>query len=348
MKVTVAISCYNQEDKITACMESVMAQDYDDIEILIVDDHSTDRSVEGINRMIESHPERTIRLLVHDTNKGITEVRNNSIREASGDSIFFVDGDDTMVENTLGLFCQQMEKKGADVVCGSFRTIDGNGQIIRLYKYPADDLTGSFAFSKYIEKHLIDKKWVPVSIWNKLYRLEWLRSNNIYCSTDYKFHEDMLFTFKVAVYAKSFIALDEISYNWVQYPTSVTHNLSIPSNFSDLLKCRDSVFVFYSNWSDKLEHRSVPKGIRYLLSFICLTNGTMRKILLSNMPVNDKKTYIKKIRTMYKEYDIHWHQVAGAYNKISYLIMMSPFPYPLFLWYFRHLRSIVKIVNNCR
>ena len=111
MKVTVAISCYNQEDKITACMESVMAQDYDDIEILIVDDHSTDRSVEVINRMIESHPERIIRLLVHDTNKGITEVRNNSIREASGDSIFFVDGDDTMVENTLGLFCQQMEKK---------------------------------------------------------------------------------------------------------------------------------------------------------------------------------------------------------------------------------------------
>ena len=82
MKITVAIPCYNLQDRISASLESVIAQDYEDTEILIIDDGSTDKSVEVINSMIDLHPEREFRLIVNETNLGLCAVRNIAIKEA--------------------------------------------------------------------------------------------------------------------------------------------------------------------------------------------------------------------------------------------------------------------------
>ena len=87
MRVTVSISSYNQEDRIANCIESVIAQDYNDIEILVVDDHSADKSIEVIKSVFAVHPEVLTRLIIHDTNKGLSFVRNTGIQEASGDAI---------------------------------------------------------------------------------------------------------------------------------------------------------------------------------------------------------------------------------------------------------------------
>ena len=70
MKVTVAIPCFNLQDRIARCLESVIAQDYKDIEILVIDDGSTDRSVEVVKSLIATHPEREFRLIINETNLG--------------------------------------------------------------------------------------------------------------------------------------------------------------------------------------------------------------------------------------------------------------------------------------
>ena len=214
MRITVAVACFNQENKIKACLESVIEQNHDDIEILVVDDHSSDSSVEVINGVIASNPD-AIRLLVHDTNMGISHVRNTCIREASGDAILFVDGDDTMVKNTLSLLGKKMVETGADVVYGSFRMADEKGAVLREYIYPETHIDESFAFSTYIEKQLKDKLWVPVPIWNKLYRLDWLREHDICCDTRYRNCDDTLFTFKVALHTKKLAVVSIISYTTV-------------------------------------------------------------------------------------------------------------------------------------
>ena len=118
---------------IAKCLESVSLQDYQDLEILVVDDHSTDRSVEVVNKVIKEHPERDIRLIINEENLGLCKVRNISIDEARGDTIFFMDGDDTIEPRTLSLFHKRMEETGVEVVCGSFRKtdLDGNPFIIK-------------------------------------------------------------------------------------------------------------------------------------------------------------------------------------------------------------------------
>ena len=344
MIITVAVACYNQEGKIATCLESVIAQDYDDLEILVVDDHSTDRSVEIINSVIKSHPERQFQILVHDVNQGIAQVRNTCISNAQGDAILFIDCDDTMVDNCIGTFGRQMKETGADVVCGSFRMVDEQWNIIREYKYPKGHFVSEFAFSSFIEKHIIDNIWFPQTMSNKLYSLGFLRDCGIRCDTSFRCYEDIPFTFKVALKAKNIVVLDKISYNWVQLSTSISHRALSQSLLSDICSCLQTVFFTFSDFRSSYIGK-IPKGLFYLLNFNCLTSGILKHVIQSNLDKSEKKSFLKWLRSMYRNNNLRWRQVVGFYNRTSYLILNSLFPYPLFRCYFRHLKIITKIVK---
>ena len=144
MKITVAIACYNLEDRIATCLESVISQDYNDMEILVIDDCSTDHSVEVINTMIAKHPERDFHFIVNETNLGLCQVRNISIEEAQGEAIYFIDGDDTIEMGTISLFHRRMVETGVEVVCGSFRKIDTKGNPYIIKQFPDDTIKGVF------------------------------------------------------------------------------------------------------------------------------------------------------------------------------------------------------------
>lgn len=115
MKITVAVPCYNQEDRISTCLKSIVSQDYNDLEILIIDDHSTDQSVNVVYNLIKENPEREFHFIVNETNLGLCSVRNLAINEASGDSLFFVDGDDTIEPGTLSLLYKRMVKNNVGI-----------------------------------------------------------------------------------------------------------------------------------------------------------------------------------------------------------------------------------------
>lgn len=104
-----------------------------------------------------------------------------------------------------------MKETHADVVLGSFRTIDEQENLIREYKYPKAHLEGEYAFSMYIEKYLMNRKEVPIVMWNKLYRLDWLRYNDIHCSTTYKFSEGSFFNFQVTLHANRLYVLSDVT-----------------------------------------------------------------------------------------------------------------------------------------
>lgn len=345
MRVTVSISCYNQEDRIANCIESVITQDCNDIEILVVDDHSTDRSVEVVKGVFAAHPEVLTRLIVHDNNKGISFVRNTGILEASGDAIFFVDGDDTIVENSLGLFCKKMEETHADVVIGSFRTMDEQGVVLREYCYPEAFIEGDFAFARYIEDFLMDRMWVPIVIWNKLYRLDWLRSHDIHCSTTYKFSEGSFFTFQVALHANKLFVINDVTYNWIIIPTSESHREITPRRLNVLMDSMSAIFGLFVEFRKNHGCKNIPPGILYLLHFICLLTGNIKTIVFSTLSKKEKLLYLNTIKNKYRDCKIGWKDVLGIYSRISYLILNTPFPYSLFKCYFRNLKAINKTVN---
>lgn len=346
MKITVAIACFNLENRISACLESVISQDYKDIEILVVDDHSTDRSVEVVKSIIGQHPERDFRHIVNETNQGLCNVRNISIHEAHGEAIYFMDGDDTIEPGTLSLFHKRMVETGVDVVCGSFRKTDLEGHTILTKQFPDDTIKGDFAYASYIEKHINAFFWLP--IWNILYRLDFLRSHNIYCATHYRKHEGNLFTFKVALNAQSVSYLHDVTYNWCDVPSSITHGIIKNRKFLDNFRVLiESLIDAKNDFVSSHNIQILPAGIRFLLNYIILTQGLLKWGLESeNISKGEKKQFLKWLRGVYRDNDMNWSNIVGPYNRVSYLILITPFPYSLFRFYFRNLKTFAKIMEQ--
>lgn len=346
MKITVAIPCYNLEDRIIACLESVISQDFEDMEILVLDDHSTDHSVEVVRNFIEKHHERVIRLIVNSENLGLSRVRNISINEACGEYLYFIDGDDTIEPGTLSLFFRRMEETHADVVCGSFRKMDYDGETIVVKQFPEDTIVGEFAYAIYIERYI--HGFFSIVLWNKLYNVDFLRSHQIYCATSYREFESSYFTFKVALYAKCISFIHNITYNYYDVPTSISHQ-----NRKDFLLNYHSIIESVIDAKNEYEINNkgveIPCGIIFLFNYICLTSGLLKRALSLDISKKDKKKLLKWLRQQYRTNNITRDRIIGQYNKISYTILMSPCPYCLFRYYFNHLKAIAKIINksNC-
>lgn len=99
MKISVLIVCYNEEEYIEECLDSILSQDYPDIEIIIIDDSSTDRSLDIIRAYGAEHP--TIKYFVNSSNSGVGFSKRRAIMEAQGDVCGFVDADDTLEPGCL-------------------------------------------------------------------------------------------------------------------------------------------------------------------------------------------------------------------------------------------------------
>ena len=344
MIITVAITCYNLQDRISACLESVIAQDYEDIEILIIDDGSTDKSVGVINSLIDLHPEREFRLIVNETNLGLCAVRNIAIKEARGEALYYLDGDDTIEPGTLSLFQQRMEETNAEVVCGSYRKKDDNGNILFEKQYPEDTINGNFALATYLTKHINGS--FGVVVWNKLYSLDFLRSHDICCSTDYRTYESSLFTFEVALHARHVSYIHDITYNQYSIPTSITHqkkDLAFLRTFQAVIQ---SVFDAKRDFENRQKEQITHPGLLFMLSNICMTNGKLKMVMEADIDKVEKKRFLRWLKEAYRKNDMKWSRIVWAYNKISYIILMSPFPYPLFRFYFRHVKAVARIIGK--
>ena len=131
MKVSVVIPCYNVEDCVVECLESILAQDHADLEVLCVDDGSTDGTVASIRAMQAGMGGEKI-LLIQQPNKGAAAARNQGLREATGEYIQFMDADDLLMPRKIGHQVRLAVKEGfPDLIVGSFRIIDAKGELIQ-------------------------------------------------------------------------------------------------------------------------------------------------------------------------------------------------------------------------
>lgn len=129
--VTVFIPCYNAGRFISETIDSILVQTYQDFEILIIDDGSTDNSSEILNQYAEK--DERIRILKNKRNRGIGYTRNRGVREARGKYLAIMDADDISVPSRLEKEVQYLEKhQSVEAVSGCMhrnRTIEPHGRI---------------------------------------------------------------------------------------------------------------------------------------------------------------------------------------------------------------------------
>lgn len=141
VEVSVIIPCYNEENFIIECITSVLNQTFKDFEIVVVDDKSTDRSVQIIESLMRENSR--IRLIKRNENGGISVARNDGIRNASGRYICMLSSDDIFRPNYLKTMLKTIERHPNDILYSNYDFIDVSGHFLSQfnavdYKYYED------------------------------------------------------------------------------------------------------------------------------------------------------------------------------------------------------------------
>lgn len=198
--VSVVIPVYNVEQYLEECFSSVVKQSYENIEIILVDDGSTDASGELADTLAAKDSRAFV---IHKKNGGLSDARNTGISIAKGEYITFVDSDDWIDVEFIDKLAQLVISQGADVAqCDNTRDEGA------LQRGSGDTfvLNGKDAF-----KELIKFKTVSPTAWGKLYKTALFKNNNLKFPTG-RLHEDTAILYKLVYLAKKVAFINEALY----------------------------------------------------------------------------------------------------------------------------------------
>ncbi len=188
-KVSVIIPVYNTEAYLDQCIDSVLNQSNTDFELILVDDGSTDNSLEIENRAVKK--DKRVKL-IHSNSGCVSIARNIGVDTAKGEWVYFVDSDDYILPDTLRILLAQSEiTTEADFIQGAFSVIslgkftERSKRFDVLDKYAGKLLTGL----DYLEKMTLTITYP----WNSLIKKSFLRDNNIEFRPDLTVQEDLIY-----------------------------------------------------------------------------------------------------------------------------------------------------------
>lgn len=186
--VTIVIPVYNNELTVINCLNSLFNQTYKNIEIVIINDGSSDNSLEVVKE-VTNNIQNTI--IISQENQGVSSARNTGIEHSHGKYIMFSDGDDEVLPDMIENYVYEAEKNNADVVIGGIIFIK-NGE--RKVVLPPDEKYSPEIPIKYlVEGHRGIFGHVP----NKMYRRRFLNENKLRFPTNISVQEDLLFALSV-------------------------------------------------------------------------------------------------------------------------------------------------------
>lgn len=247
-KYTVIICGYNIEDYIERAIKSVLEQDYLNFELIVVNDGSTDKSLEKIQNCKSDK----IRIINNEKNKGLGASRNIAVEAATGDYILYLDGDDTMYDNkTLSRINEIVERDEADVTFFGVQYIGGSN---KLYLSNAENSTKEARLSCDIFFGVPSKCW----------KTSFLRENNITFIEDI-YYEDMVYSLKSTILSKKLSYGEFPIFNYYRNrPGSIMATPNI-KRCTDMYKMLAYIMELYEITPDEYK--------KYVLSFI--KNETM-------------------------------------------------------------------------
>ena len=206
VKVSVVVPVYNQEMYIERCLDSILAQTLRDIEVIIVDDGSTDRTSD----ILYEYAQRDDRIIVlHQQNMFAGAARNNGLRSAQGEYVIFWDSDDYFAENGLEVLYDEIKRDDADICVGEAIKMDMHTGIVQSEQF--------IHWKRVPQKKPFNINDIPQYIfnfarnypWNRLYKRAFLVDKNLQFS-ELKQSNDVYFVMKAFVLAEKITVVDNV------------------------------------------------------------------------------------------------------------------------------------------
>jgi len=339
--ISVIIPCYNVAEFIEKCISSIFNNDFHELEIILINDGSTDSTFEILKNIKDKYCTENI-LLINQENKGLSESRNIGIDLATGDFIMFIDSDDWVSPNYFTQFFDR-SVGAVDLVLASYVREFEKKSIPRIL-----NLKGRKE-AKDIKRRVIgltsEELYDPsqadsiVTAWSKLYCTKIILENNIrFISTKLIGTEDLLFNIYYLQYCNTVYIIDKPLYHYRKdNNTSLTH------------KYKKNLFVNWQNLYSKIEATIKPEELkireafanRVCLSIIGLGLNEIRNPKGIRTINKNLKFYLSTPRYKrsfevlnFKYFPIHW--------KVFFLFAKYQMTIPLYVM----LKVISKIIKN--
>lgn len=220
-EVTIGIPLFCSVDYIRQTMESALAQTFEPIEFLVIDDGGNDGSIAVVKELQQTHPRGGhIHIVTNPKNMGAGYSRNRIIDEAKGKYLYFMDSDDTIEANTIQLLYDAIVKNQAEVAYGSYEIVDRSVPHCKEV-YQKDDvcLSGDGQLAEYALSHV---GRFHVSACNCLMDLEFLRQSGVrFINTNY--WEDMAFTYELVPKVTRAVLLSCVTYHYLRHSGSLSN-----------------------------------------------------------------------------------------------------------------------------
>ena len=305
--ISVIVPFFNAEKTLERCVDSILGQTYSQLEVLLVDDGSTDQS--GI--IAEKYKTDSRVTVFHKKNDGLSSARNYGLDRANGDYIAFVDADDWIEKNTFALA----------------RTYDAEICIFGyVVEYPGKEIKKSAVTEatilnreEVIHRLIVDGSIVNVA-WDKLYKSSLFK--NVRYPEGYNY-EDIRTTYKLFQKANNIVAIPDILYHYVQYKESISHKRTPKNKLDRWTAYYEQYCVFQGKGEDYRDAciRRCNNAVITAWSSLWKTNAHIRK---------EEKTRIEEIISFAK---IHKNDPKRFYLKVGVLLASTGKRWSMFCEY---------------
>ncbi|WIH80310.1 glycosyltransferase family 2 protein [Brachyspira pilosicoli] len=337
-KVSVVIPIYNVEKYLKKCLDSVINQTLKDIEIICVNDCSSDNSESIIKEYINK--DNRVKLISHKENQGLGFARNSGLLESRGEYISFIDSDDFVSENFIEELYNTAVKYNADIVfTNNIYTVNESTNNIKPYyhnrlniwkkKFNNSYIEGISNFNVNTEEKENTPEYPLVVAWNKLYKKNFLTEHKLLYSK-YRLAEDVDMFYRFLVYNPKMYYNNNAKYYYLQRSTSLAGNVSHTKNMPlAILEVFENIFNYY-----KENKKELLIDCNYYNFFSLLHT-------FNNYKAENKDEFYKLCHNLIKKLDVEIDRKKHAFYSYNVYIMKTYDDYNI---YIEKIESIKKKV----
>lgn len=221
-KLSVIIPVYNAEDTLCRCVDSIISQDYPELEIILIDDGSCDNSLEICNK----YADMDCRIIVHHKkNEGLVAARKTGVELATGEYIGFVDSDDFVDSDMYSSIMREADSSGADIVVGGIKLDYPDHSVVSFNCLPAGYYNRNDIKRKIIPQMLMKtgfyKFGIIPGVVVKVFKKEIIQDSLKHVYNDLTIGEDVAITSYSMMNADSVSIIESAAYHYIQTETSM-------------------------------------------------------------------------------------------------------------------------------
>lgn len=311
--LSVIIPVYNTEKYLRKCLDSIINQTYKDLEIICIDDCSTDNSFQILKEYELKDPR--IKVFKNETNLKVGKTRNLGITLATGDYIHFMDSDDWLDLNAYKTLLNKIENKDVDIIYFLLRRKTINGQFTtKIYNWPN---------KKHLEKLIsINDDYDIINNWQtinatKIYRKNFLTENNLYYG-NYENTEDLHYCYTTLLKSNRIYITEDTLYNYRYHNPKSLVNTRFKNHLNSIKIFLD-LYEFTKDYPWQIADIVNNTTFRYLFRTLWLN------VIKHNMEYEEFKEIMTDLyEKLSKERSFYWHcYFEEVINKPKYYVLMK-------------------------